>query len=310
LVAAKAAHVLNAIRRGWSRVFERKTAALHGTGAVVSVPDRRAQGMTRTQQLFIEWNAERLGISLEESRRRYAASRAALRGGHAGRAFRKFNETAHEIARVFYDDRAAEIYDTYRYHAPMHFLAMLAYPEPEWHESDLIVRELLGRRRVSLLDFGCGLAQQSRSLAEYLRDNGVEVRLTLVDFPTLRREFLVWWGQRTGIATTFLACTPDTPIPELPDCDLCQATEFFEHVHQPLVYFDRIDAKLAPGGLLLTAIADHHSGFMHVSPDLRALRERVAALGYEPLVPNRVLRKPSGRAAASGAAASGAVRAQ
>ena len=29
---------------------------------------------TRTQELFIQWNAERLGISVEEGRKRYRAS--------------------------------------------------------------------------------------------------------------------------------------------------------------------------------------------------------------------------------------------
>ena len=139
--------------------------------------------------------------------------------------------------------------------------------------------------------FGCGLAQQSRTLAEYLRDATVRVRLTLVDIPTLRQEFLLWWGRRAGIPTTFLPCTAETPIPELPECDLCQAAGFFEHVHDPVAYFNRIDAKLAVGGLLITGIMDHHEDFMHMSPQLGALRMRIAERGYETLVGDRILRK-------------------
>lgn len=279
------------LRRLFSRKA-RKAAALAGSGLVPSAPDQHATCLTRTQQFFLQWNAERLGISLEESQRRYAASLGVLPKGHGGRAFKKFNGIAHDLLRVFYDDSAAEVFDTYRYHGPLHFLAMLTYPEPQWRDSDLIVRELITRPRVSLLDFGCGLAQQSRTLAQYLHDRGIEVQLTLVDIPTLRQDFLQWWGVHTGIVTTFLPCTAAAPIPDLPACDLCQATEFFEHVHDPVAYFDRIDSKLASGGLLVTGIMDHHVDFLHVSPRLDALRARVAARGYQQLIENRVLRKP------------------
>ena len=274
------------------RRSSRKAAALKGTGLVMSVPDRHAEGMTRTQEAFVQWNAERLGIPIEESMRRYAASSAVLPGGHGGGEFGKFNGIAHEVFRVFFEDSATEVFDTYRYHGPMHFLVMLTYPEPMWAASDLIVKELSKRTEVSILDFGCGLAQQSRTLAVYLRDHGLKVRLTLADVPTLRADFLTWWGTHVGIPTTFLHCTLATPIPDLPECDLCQATEFFEHVHDPVVYFDRFDEKLSHGGLLVTGIMDHHADFMHVSPQLGALRTRIANRGYETLVTNRVLRKP------------------
>jgi len=281
----------NYLKRLFSR-SARKAAVLQGTGLVMSAPDRNRAGMTRTQEAFLRWNAERLGISLEESKRRYAASWAVLPEGHSGSEFGKFNGAAHEVFRVFYDDTPTEIFETYRYHGPMHFLVMLTYPEPQWAATDLIVKELSTRSAVSILDFGCGLAQQSRTLAVYLRDRGIKVRLALADIPTLRREFLIWWGAQMDIPTTFLPCTMENPIPELPDHDLCQATEFFEHAHDPVRYFDRIDAKLAGGGLLVTAIMDHHADFMHVSPQLGPLRARIAERGYEELVVNRVLRKP------------------
>jgi hypothetical protein len=279
------------LKRLFSR-SARKAAALQGTGLVSSAPDRKAAAMTRTQEAFLHWNSERLGISLEESKRRYAASWAVLPEGHSGSEFGKFNGIAHEVFRVFFEDNATEVFETYRYHGPMHFLVMLTYPEPQWAATDLIVKHLSGRSEVSLLDFGCGLAQQSRTLAVYLRDHGIKVRLTLADIPTLRQDFLIWWGRRMEIPTTFLPCTVATPIPELPECDLCQATEFFEHVHDPVQYFDRIDAKLARDGLLVTGVMDHHADFMHVSPQLGALRTRIAERGYEELVIDRVLRKP------------------
>jgi Methyltransferase domain len=198
-------------------------------------------GMAVTQQLFVEWNAERLGISREESAGRYSVS--------------------------------------------------CVYPEPKWISTDPIVRTLVNRYEVSIIDLGCGLAQQSRALAEYLRDATVRVRLTLVDISTVRQEFLLWWGRRAGISTTFLPCALEAPIAELPECDLCRATEFFEQVHDPVAYFNGIDAKLAVGGLLMTGVMDNHRAVSDVSPPLGTLRRRIAECGYETVVHDRILRK-------------------
>jgi 2-polyprenyl-3-methyl-5-hydroxy-6-metoxy-1,4-benzoquinol methylase len=272
----------------------RKAAALRGTGLVASVPDRHAKGLTQTQEMFLQWNAERLGITLEESRRRYAASWSVFPKGHRGRAFDRFNGDFHSLFRVFFEDTPREVFETYKLLGPLHFLTFLTYPEPRWSESDLIVREIGPSSHVSIMDFGCGLAQQSRTLAEYLRARGAQVQLTLADIPTLRADFLTWWGKKTGIATSFLPCTLEQPIPPLPEFDVCFAMEFFEHVHDPQAYFESIDAKLRAGGILITGIMDHHAGFTHVSPQLGILRELVAARGYVTLVTNRILKKPDG----------------
>src|ERR1700733_11560362 len=53
----------------YKRLFSqttRKNVALRNTGLVTSAPDRNASGVTCTQELFNQWNAERLGISPEE----------------------------------------------------------------------------------------------------------------------------------------------------------------------------------------------------------------------------------------------------
>jgi SAM-dependent methyltransferase len=248
--------------------------------------------MTRTQEMFLQWNADRLGISLEDSKRRYAASRAVFTGGHLGRAFDKFNDDTHCLFRVFFDDAPAEVFDTYRFLGPLHFLTFLTYPESSFAPSDLIIQELKQRgSRISIMDFGCGLAHQSRGLAEFLRDQGRQVTLTLADVETLRGDFLTWWGKKTAIPTTFLPCTAAAPIPALKDFDICFAMEFFEHVHNPLPYFEHLHEKLAHGGLLVTGVMDHHAGFMHVSPQLQMLRNEIHSRGYIELVPNRIFRK-------------------
>src|SRR5882724_6608531 len=146
----------SSLRRRIRSLFGARTAAEHAL--VQSTPASRSLAtLTRTQQLFIDWNAERLGITPAASRARYAASWAEFRKGHGGRQFHKFNEKAHAVFRVFFDDGTREVFDTYRYHGPMHFLMMLTYPEPSWGDEHAIVRHLRARPAVTILDFGCGL---------------------------------------------------------------------------------------------------------------------------------------------------------
>jgi cyclopropane fatty-acyl-phospholipid synthase-like methyltransferase len=241
--------------------------------------------LTRTQQMFLYWNAERLNISFEESRNRYFESWASVRGGHAGSDYRKFAALSQHIFRVVFSDAETEVYDAYRFHGPMHFLRMLAYPEPKWKEGDIIVKKLKDRSSVDILDYGCGLAQKSRALASYLKEKGIAISLVLVDIPTIRKDFLLWLGEKTDIPTTFLDCAADTPVPRLPQSDICFAVEFFEHVHDPVYYFNHIDAVLRTNGILVTNVMDHKEEFMHVSPHLDALRERIRTAGYEELAP-------------------------
>jgi cyclopropane fatty-acyl-phospholipid synthase-like methyltransferase len=281
-------------RRG---LFGRKSQARipqgEFTALVKSRPSRNPiSQLTRTQEYFLEWNAQRLGITLTASRARYVDSWNAVREGHNGRAFEKFHGQCYDIFRVFADDSPTEVIDAYKLHGAVHFLAMLTYPEPQWCDDDVIVKEFRNKPAISILDFGCGLAQQSRTLAEYLAVKGLAVHLWLADVPTVRQDFLLWWGKRCAITTTFLECTAVRPIPDLPQIDLCFALEFFEHVYDPVAYFKRIHQGLVPGGLLVTNFADHHKEFMHVSPKLAPLRQAVRENHYVEIFANFIYRKP------------------
>lgn len=244
-----------------------------------------------TQLMFVRWNAKRLDISIEESESRFVESWKALRHGHRGVEFRLFNDLSYRLYQVFVDDTPGEVFDAYRFHAPMHFLRMLSKKEPLWDDQDPVIAQLLGRDETTILDFGCGLAQQSRSLAFKLSQSGSSVRLFLADIPTLRREFLIWIGAEVGIQTTFLECTSESPIPDLPRCDVCFSLEFFEHVHDPVPYLEAIHFSLNKGGLLITNVGDHRQEFMHVSPALRQVREQLRALNYEEILPLKIYRK-------------------
>lgn len=246
--------------------------------------------LNRWQEAFIRWNAHRLSISEEDSRARYLASAAAIEGGHAGREFRRYCETAHEVFRVLWSDAPDEVLEAYRFHAPMHFLRMIAYTEYTWEGNDPIVEALVEREAFTIVDYGCGLAQQSINLAR--RFNG-SASLFLVDIPTIRKEFLAWYAHELGIPCRFGDVTQDAPIPALPTHDVCIAEQVFEHIYNPSDVFEVIHASLRPGGFLKTNVADHKEEFMHVTPKLAGLRARIAELGYTVLVPDRVFRKPA-----------------
>lgn len=246
-----------------------------------------------TQQLFVEWNAERLGISSTESRARYDRAWKMFPDGHRGPEYYSFNVQAHETLQVFFSDDPIEGLAAYRHHAPMHLLTMVGYPETIWADNDPIIQAVPKSGDLSILDFGCGLAEQSRSMATYFHEQARRVQLNFADITTLRSDFLLWLAARMPVSTNFFECSLDAPIPELPLCNVCFATEFFEHVHEPLVYFERLNSVLQPGGVLITHLANHHSEYMHVSPNLSPLLERVRSLGYEEIVQYKVYRKPA-----------------
>jgi len=259
----------------------------------------RPDKFNRLQELFCQWNAERLGISLEQSRERFIRSCSAIPNGHGGREFRLFRELSHEVFSVFYDDGDHEVFDAYKFHGHLHFLRLLAHKEPEWQVDHPIVQGVAQHDTVTILDFGCGLAQRSWSLAERFKTQGKTVRLALADIPTIRKVFLLWVGDKTGVPVTFLDCTAEIPIPDLPACHICIATEVFEHLYDPTSYLHKINDALLPGGFLVTGVADHKPEFMHVSPNLALLRKELDVLRYEEIERYRLFRKGASTARTS-----------
>lgn len=248
--------------------------------------------LNQWQQAFCEWNAERLGIPPVESVDRFKQSCAALKGGHGGRAFKLYGEIQHELLRPFASNRADEIVDAYKTHAQVHFLRMLSYPLPAWPDHIPELAPLFEKRALTIVDFGCGLAQTSISLAQFLQGRGRTLELFLVDLPVPQLEFLRWLCRRLKLPATIAECTPTAMLPPLPACDLLIATELFEHLHEPLGHLKAFTTAVRPGGFLLTNIADHESEFLHVTPKLAPLREFLRQHGWPELRPSRIYQKP------------------
>ena len=227
--------------------------------------------LNRYEREFVQWTADRQGVSTESALERYVQARSTVRGGFGGGEWRWLCEVNHDALRpIFGDDNPDEVIAAYRHHAPAHLLRMLSYRTPRWVGE--VTERLGGRARI--VDYGCGLAHGSLAVAESLQRAGVDVHLTVVDLPTIKLDFLTWMLERTQIAYTVIeGGAKPAPIDEW---DLLVATEFFEHVHDPVGFFEALDRTSAPGAIMVAAIDDHAAEFMHVSPDLADLRAAVA----------------------------------
>lgn len=254
-------------------------------------PEQPQLRLSQLQEMFCSWNAERLGISEAESRQRYERSWNVLAGGHRGPAYREFGAVSHDIYSVFWNDCENEMFAACKMHEYLHLLRMIAYAKPSWTDENVVVHELLKLPSVSIIDYGCGMAQSSMALAEFLKARNKEVRLTLVDIPSIVTDFLMWTTSRLGLDASFLGCTSESPLPKMPPCNIVIATEVFEHIHEPVQAFQELHTALAPGGFMVTDVSDHAEEFMHVSPNLAPLREEIKKLGYQEIEQNRIFRK-------------------
>jgi SAM-dependent methyltransferase len=262
-----------------SKAFSRDTRMIQ-FGKYPSPPE-----LTRTQRMFVEWNAERLQIPSAESLERYLSSWRSLPQGHSGADYREYCGLSYKIFKIFCDNNSTEVYEAYKFHAPFHFLRFLSY-NPGNLVEDAVLDQLIGRDPIVILDYGCGLAQASHSLVERLEGKGSRAKLILVDIPTLMKDFLIWVGDKLSLPTEFIDCDIDTPYPTLPRCDICIATEVFEHIHDPIRAFRNIDDALAVGGYLIANIRDHGEEYFHVAPDLASLRAEVEERGYRNVGPS------------------------
>lgn len=250
--------------------------------------------LSGTQELFCEWNADRLSIDIRRSRERYLGSLQAISGGHGGKEYRAFCDLSYAIFRPFADDNQEELFQSYQFYGPMHFFRLLASAEPDLNEHSFLLNELEKQEEIRILDFGCGLAHLSRTLARNLIGKGHKVHLVLADIPTLRKDFLLWLGKKTGIPIQFLDCTKEMPLPELPpQNNLCIATEVFEHLPDPASYFEVFHSALADKGFIYTNIRDHHEEYMHISPDLSSVRRLIKEYKYKEIRPDILFQKTS-----------------
>jgi len=231
---------------------------------------------------YVEFIAQRRGISIDKARAMVDGAQKQFLGGWLGDDYRKFSEQALETFRPLHDDATDEaVIATYKFHGPIDFLRMVGYVCPKPPEIEPIVSRLASKSSVRIVDYGCGLAHRSLTVARALQAKGVKVHLTLVD---IRKEyhalFLDFLCKKFGVPYDFIEITASALYPELPEHDFCDNVSVLEHVREPVTVVNNTHRALKPGGLFLAYCDDAIEEMMHISPDLSAVRKRLAELGY------------------------------
>ena len=231
---------------------------------------------------LIEFVAERRGIGREAAKALVDGGEKLFKGGWGGNEYRDFSNRETDTLKMFFDDDTdAHVIETYQYHGPFDLLRMAAYAVPTEQDMEPIVSRLAAKPEVSIVDYGCGLAHRSIAVSRFLIARGVKVKLFLVD---IRRElhfaFLGFLCRKYGIEHQFIEVTAARLYPELPPCDYCDNVSVLEHIREPLTVLNNTDRALKPGGLFLVLDFDAPEEMMHITPNLKIVREKIAELRY------------------------------
>jgi cyclopropane fatty-acyl-phospholipid synthase-like methyltransferase len=247
--------------------------------------------LNEMQMNLAAWSAKRNGLMREDVEKRYLESICAFENGHGGSEFRSFCDLSYKIFSPLFGDTPGELYNSYQFYGPLHLLRMASYPDNGFLNEDDILGDLSSKDEVVILDFGCGLAQKSRSIAKKLKAIGRKTHLLLADISTIRKDFLIWLCENEQISCTFYDCTEAKPIPEFPAFDVLVATEVFEHVNNPVKYFDILNQNLKTNGIMITNVCDHTNEFMHISPRLEPLKKHILNNGFLEVQENTIFKK-------------------
>ncbi|EOD12810.1 hypothetical protein EMIHUDRAFT_213006 [Emiliania huxleyi CCMP1516] len=232
---------------------------------------------THTERGFVTWNALRLGITVEAASLRYNTSTESFDGGYRGDEYRTFCVSAYKALGVLATDAPSEMFDSYRLFAAYHTLRLISYNDAT-HSCALPIHQEMAAGLASafdastlieIVDFGAGMAQESRCIAEILRvKHGRTARLHLFDIPTPRKSLLDFTCRKfDGFQCIVHDVLNSTKIPPLAHAVF--ATEVLEHMYPPqtMGFQEELARALVPRGLFRGNVGDHGKEFMHVNPN-------------------------------------------
>lgn len=232
---------------------------------------------THTERGFVTWNALRLGITVEAASLRYNTSTESFDGGYRGDEYRTFCVTAYKALSVLATDAPSEMFDSYRLFAAYHTLRLISYNDAT-HSCGLSIHQEMAvglasafdaSTLIEIVDFGAGMAQESRCIAEILRvKHGRTARLHLFDIPTPRKSLLDFTCRKfDGFQCIVHDVLNSTKIPPLAHAVI--ATEVLEHMYPPqtMGFQEELARALVPRGLFRGNVGDHGKEFMHVNPN-------------------------------------------
>ncbi|MBX9765497.1 class I SAM-dependent methyltransferase [Patescibacteria group bacterium] len=146
--------------------------------------------------------------------------------------------------------------------------------------ADLIIRSM-GRPIKRIVDYGCGPAYISYYLARKIREQkGYAPEVHVVDFDTLVLDFVKFRFAKAGIPLSVATVQAGSMYPQLPEHDVCIASEVLEHVVDPVTVIRNISSTLQTNGLLYGNYNDHAHHAFHVSPDLSLVRKFIQENGF------------------------------
>lgn len=134
---------------------------------------------------------------------------------------------------------------------------------------------------IKILDFGCGIGQNSLLTAKLLIEKGNKVQLSLVDICEHRQSFAKY----------------QTAVWKIPKVsgkkfDVILIQEVMEHLSDPVAKIIELDAQLQPGGLFFGNLNNHLGSGLHVYPDLLEVRQWLKEAGYRTLIQKELFQKP------------------
>ena len=231
--------------------------------------------MNITQDLFHRWNAIRLNSSFEESVSAMDKLNELFPEEQAGgKLFNHFMEAAASVSQCMHFGVSGtmplnESMETITFIRQLAYTDELFWPE----EKEPFMDQLTKRKKVTILDFGCGLAQVSREMCRRLIAENVKVKLVLCDLAGFRRNFLLWATKQEGIDCDHLVCSSDRRVPILPKCDVVIVRNVLEHIRRPVKTLSCIHRVLNEGGFILGNFRNQREHALHCHPRLTSVRQ-------------------------------------
>jgi len=144
-----------------------------------------------------------------------------------------------------------------------------------------------------IVDYGCGPAYVSFEIAKHCQYLGEKMpTIYLVDIDSLINEFVIYRFNLHKIPYVKVTVDINNLYPNLPEHQICIASEVMEHIKEPVVVFNNINKKLSADGILFGNFYDHDEYMFHISPHLEELRKSITKNEYKQISLN-TYKKPN-----------------
>lgn len=212
-------------------------------------------------------------------------------GGFLSGNFGNFSEFYSKIFSWKYSPMEDMYHKTYQFHSPIDFLRMLGYPSYTTNRDlelySQIVEYLIqfyikNNEEVVIVDYGAGLAHITIAISKLLKKNNIECKLVFVDIERfVYREFLGFIENKYKLNFEFIDIDADNPYPKIPKFNFIHIKDVFEHVYHPENIVDNIEHSIREDGIISATTDDEGPEMMHVSKDLKVVRDRLDEYGFK-----------------------------